>query len=151
MNYVRKKRENGEEVQVNEEFLNQWREKLRMYERERKAEEQRAKKDVEDKYNSLILTKLVNTTYSDKLYQIAMTKPEMWKGLKRKEYEDSAAAEKGLVSEQINSKYRMLTQGLEKEQYLSSIINMGQDRVLQSVRVEGANSDVGSLFLSQLH
>jgi len=134
VNYTRRAKERGEQVEITEEFLKQWREKLALYEDSRKKEEEKAKQEIENKYNSLILTKLISTTYSDKLYQIAMTKPEVWKALKRKEYEAQMNEEKNFVNNQIKKKYSMLAEGLEKEQYLNDVINKGQERVLDSMQ-----------------
>jgi hypothetical protein len=111
VNYIRRQKEKGEPVEVTEEFLQQWREKLKLYSEERKREEEKSAKEIEDKYTSLVLTKLISTTYSDKLYQIAMAKPEVWKALKRKEYDSQMSEEKTYAAEQINNKYRMLTRG----------------------------------------
>ena len=122
VNFVRRKKEQGEDVEVTAEFLQQWRTRLQDYESQRKQEEAKAHQDIEDKYNSLILTKLINTTYSDKLYQIAMTKPELWRQLKRKEYEGRLQEEKDFAAAKINDRFKMLTQGLEKANYLNHII-----------------------------
>ena len=121
---------------MSEEELKVWKEKLQIYVQHRKDEEDLAKKDIEDKYNSLILTKLANTTYTDKLYQIAMEQPEVWKELKRKEYEEKINMEKNAAVRRINTKYKMLTQGLEKEEYFTSIIDKGHSKVLHDIQAD---------------
>ena len=134
VNYVRRQKDAGEDVEIDEEFLARWKERLRFYEKQRITEEEKAKVDVDAKYNSLILKQLLNATYSDKLYQIAMTKPEVWKDLKRKEYASRIGEEKDNAQDEIHNKYKMLNRGLEDEEYLNNIINKGQSQLLPSVQ-----------------
>jgi protein phosphatase 1 regulatory subunit 7 len=134
VNFVRRKRELGEEIEVTPEFLQKWRTRLQDFENVRKAEEEQARHQIDEKYNSLILTKLINTTYSDKLYQIAMDKPELWRQLKRKEYESRMHEEQDFAAAKINDRFRLLTQGLEKEQYLNHMIDQGQQHVLHNIQ-----------------
>eukprot|EP00826_Nyctotherus_ovalis_P037946 TRINITY_DN3509_c0_g1_i10.p1 TRINITY_DN3509_c0_g1~~TRINITY_DN3509_c0_g1_i10.p1 ORF type:complete len:213 (+),score=70.69 TRINITY_DN3509_c0_g1_i10:759-1397(+) len=134
VNYIRRKKAAGEEVEISEEFLTRWKDKIQEYEAQRVQEEEKVKRDIDAKYNSMILKKLVDTTYSDKLYHIAMNKPEVWRELKRKEYGNKVGEEKAVARDQVQDKYKLLNQGLEDEQYLNDIMDKGQVRLLKTLQ-----------------
>jgi len=136
VSYVRRKKEAGEEIEINEDFLKRWQEKLKEYEKQRVQEEEKTKRDIDVKYNSMVLKKLVGATYSDKLYQISIAKPEIWRELKRKEYDNKLTEEKEVVNDQIEDKHKTLSQELENEKYLNDIIDKGHVKLLKTIQCD---------------
>lgn len=46
--------------------------------------------DINEKKNWLVDGQVVSTKYSDKLYQISMSKPDVWRRIKQQEYGNNA-------------------------------------------------------------
>ena len=97
----------------------------------RQDEERRDKDILEGKLKDKLAAELVQKSYLDKLYEIAMDKPDLWRVLKRREYEIAQREEYSGVDHKVQERKQdpRWFKRDENADYMNQMISGGQGEV----------------------
>jgi hypothetical protein len=97
---VNERKKRGELVELDDRLLDVWRMRLKKAELERKEATEKEIARQEQLQKDFLNTKLATTKFSQKMYDVAMTKPELWREIKQKEYDQLVKEQEKLKAEE---------------------------------------------------
>lgn len=97
---VNERKKRGELVELDDRLLDVWRMRLKKAEQERKEATEKELARQEKLQKDFLNTKLATTKFSQKMYEVAMTKPELWREIKQKEFDQLVQEQDRLKAEE---------------------------------------------------
>jgi hypothetical protein len=113
--------------------------KLGVLERKRQEEERQLAIDSNTQMEHMLLNSLIDKSYNDKLYSIAMEKPELWRLIKRKELDNRIQEETEALEARfaccmfdlfrIRERNELLEKGKKGRDFIDNLVNEGQKKM----------------------